>query len=205
MDEFSGEIGGNEPNVPANWRFSIEVATAWERAFFALELPRTRRIALRCAMIMSPGDGGAFDPLLETRAMGFGRYFWIRPPIRFLDSRRRFHPRDRIPHRAQRYFRSCQCRISSPYAKPQIHGLPSTFLVYQLYRIAYTGMDVGDWGVLLRTETELILKSRRVVPRRSVGSWLRFPFPKLARRLPRPRCSLAPAPRRLIANSDAIK
>ncbi len=34
MDEQTGEIGGNEPNAPAKWRFSIDVATSWESAFF---------------------------------------------------------------------------------------------------------------------------------------------------------------------------
>src|SRR5262245_39987064 len=31
-DEDAGIIGGSEPDAPASWRFSIEVATAWERA-----------------------------------------------------------------------------------------------------------------------------------------------------------------------------
>jgi len=34
MDEQTGEIGGNEPNAPAKWRFSIDVATSWETTFF---------------------------------------------------------------------------------------------------------------------------------------------------------------------------
>jgi hypothetical protein len=31
MDEYTGEIGGNEPKAPSNWRFSIQVATQWEK------------------------------------------------------------------------------------------------------------------------------------------------------------------------------
>jgi NAD dependent epimerase/dehydratase family enzyme len=51
MDEQTGEIGGNEPNAPAKWRFSIDVATSWERAFFEAITPNTRKIALRSAVI----------------------------------------------------------------------------------------------------------------------------------------------------------
>ena len=29
-DEATGILGGNEPNVPETWRFSIDVARAWE-------------------------------------------------------------------------------------------------------------------------------------------------------------------------------
>lgn len=48
MDEHTGEIGGNEPNAPDTWRFSIDVAKAWEEAFFP---PRQRppREKSRCA------------------------------------------------------------------------------------------------------------------------------------------------------------
>src|SRR5712691_5238612 len=32
-DEASGILGGSEPNAPDTWRFSIDVAKSWERAF----------------------------------------------------------------------------------------------------------------------------------------------------------------------------
>jgi len=35
MDEATGELGGSEPGAPSTWRFSIDVATSWEREFFA--------------------------------------------------------------------------------------------------------------------------------------------------------------------------
>jgi NAD dependent epimerase/dehydratase family enzyme len=40
MDEQTGEIGGNEPNAPAKWRFSIDVATSWESAFLPPRHPK---------------------------------------------------------------------------------------------------------------------------------------------------------------------
>src|ERR1700674_2085890 len=72
MDEQTGEIGGNEPNAPAKWRFSIDVATSWEGAFFDAPTPRTRKVALRSAMIMSPDQGGVFDTLLRLVRFGLG-------------------------------------------------------------------------------------------------------------------------------------
>src|SRR4051794_9190415 len=67
-----GTIGGQEPGVPDTWRFSIEVATAWERALDAASTPRTRKIALRSAMTMSPDRGGVFDTLLALVRRGLG-------------------------------------------------------------------------------------------------------------------------------------
>jgi uncharacterized protein (TIGR01777 family) len=72
MDEATGELGGTEPDAPATWRFSIEVATRWERAFFEAATPHTRKIALRSAVIMSPGRGGIFDTLLRLVRAGVG-------------------------------------------------------------------------------------------------------------------------------------
>src|SRR5215472_11635008 len=61
MDEETGEIGGNEPDAPAKWRFSIQVATEWEKAFFDASTPNTRKIALRSAIMMNPDRGSVFD------------------------------------------------------------------------------------------------------------------------------------------------
>ena len=72
MDEATGELGGHEPEVPETWHFSIAVATAWEHAFFEAATPRTRRIALRSAMIMDPSRGGIFDMLLRLVRFGLG-------------------------------------------------------------------------------------------------------------------------------------
>ena len=40
MDEKTGELGGSEPGAPEKWRFSIDVATQWERAFFDAAAPQ---------------------------------------------------------------------------------------------------------------------------------------------------------------------
>src|SRR5262249_55854392 len=72
MDETAGEIGGNEADAPPSWRFSVEVAKRWEETFFAAKTSRTRRIALRSAMLMSPTRGGAFSAFLQLVQMGLG-------------------------------------------------------------------------------------------------------------------------------------
>src|SRR6266704_1290319 len=54
MAEQTGELGGNELNVPDTWNFSIRVAKDWEAAFFDAPTPRTRKVAMRSAIILSP-------------------------------------------------------------------------------------------------------------------------------------------------------
>ncbi|MCH8148596.1 MAG: NAD-dependent epimerase/dehydratase family protein [Planctomycetes bacterium] len=71
-DESSGIIGGSETNTPATWRFSIDVATAWEHATDAAVTPHTRKVKLRSAMTMSPDRGGIFDTLLGLVRRGLG-------------------------------------------------------------------------------------------------------------------------------------
>src|SRR6185503_3604536 len=71
-DEETGIIGGNEPGAPDTWRFSIDVATAWERTLNQAETPHTRKVLLRSAMTMSPDRGGIFDTLLRLVRYGLG-------------------------------------------------------------------------------------------------------------------------------------
>src|SRR5207344_297734 len=69
-DEVTGVIGGAEPGAPAAWRFSIDVARAWEQAFNDADTPRTRKVALRSAMTMSPDRGGVMDTLIGLARRG---------------------------------------------------------------------------------------------------------------------------------------
>ena len=71
-DEATGILGGTESQVPDTWRFSIDVAQSWERAALEFEVPRTRRVLLRTAMVMSPDRGSAFDVLLGLIRRGLG-------------------------------------------------------------------------------------------------------------------------------------
>ncbi|HXG56185.1 MAG TPA: NAD-dependent epimerase/dehydratase family protein, partial [Vicinamibacterales bacterium] len=71
-DEYSGILGGREPGAPDTWRFSIDVASAWERAFDEAITNGTRKVALRSAMTLSPDAGGVFDTLLGLARFGLG-------------------------------------------------------------------------------------------------------------------------------------
>ncbi len=176
MDERTGEIGGHEPDAPAEWKFSIDVATAWEAAFFEDKTPHTRKIALRSAMIMGPDRGGVFDTLLRLvrfalgGTAGSGEQFisWIHDAdfLSALDFL--------LTHEE---FEGC-VNISSPNPLPNREfmralrqacggriGLPATNLMLEL------------GSILLRTETELVLKSRRVIPGRLLEAGFRFQFP----------------------------
>jgi uncharacterized protein len=176
MDEATGELGGQEPNVPDTWRFSIEVATQWERAFFAAKTPRTRKIALRSAMVMSAERGGTFDLLLRLVRFGLGgssgsgKQFvsWI-------------HENDFV--RALDYLVEHEefdgtVNVASP------NPLPNEEFMRVLRRAwgARVGLPASQWmlemgAFFLRTETELILKSRRVVPGLLLTSGFEFRFP----------------------------
>jgi uncharacterized protein len=71
-DEVDGRIGGHEPEVPETWRFSVDIATAWERTFAECDVPQTRKVMMRSAMVMSPDRGGVFDVLLRLVRLGLG-------------------------------------------------------------------------------------------------------------------------------------
>lgn len=71
-DDVTGVIGGTEPDVPSYWAFSIQIAQAWEQALAEANTPRTRKVTLRTAMVMSADRGGIFDVLLKLVRTGLG-------------------------------------------------------------------------------------------------------------------------------------
>jgi len=177
MDEQTGEIGGNEPNAPAKWRFSIDVATSWEKTFFNPVTPNTRKIALRSAVVMSPDRGGIFDTLLRlvrfglggTSASGMQFVSWIHDAD-FLGSIDYLIARDEIdgvvniaspnPLRNREFMKALREAWGSRI------GLPAASWM----------LEIGTF--FLRSETELVLKSRRVIPRRLVEAGFQFQFPE---------------------------
>ena len=176
MDDVDGEIGGNEPHLPSTWRFSYDVATSWERAFFAAQTPGTRKVALRSSMIMSPDKGGVLDTLLSLVRLGLGgsaasgRQFmsWIHDAdfvraIEFLIGNDDLDGCINITSPNPLPNRDFMAGLRRAYGAPI--GLPATKWM----------LEVG--AVFQRTETELILKSRRVVPRRLVDAGFDFQFP----------------------------
>jgi len=71
-DEATGLIGGDEPNAPKSWGRSIEVARALEAALEAAPTPKTRKVALRSAVVLSPDHGGIFDVIATLTSRGLG-------------------------------------------------------------------------------------------------------------------------------------
>jgi uncharacterized protein (TIGR01777 family) len=176
MDEATGELGGTEPGAPSSWRFSIDVATDWERALFCSPTPATRKIALRSAMVMSPDRGGIFDTLRGLVILGLGGrassgrqlISWIHEldfvnAIDFLIANGDLAGCINIcapnPLSNRDFMAVLRRACSFPF------GLPA----------AKWMLEVG--AMLMRTETELILKSRWVVPRRLLDSGFKFCYP----------------------------
>jgi len=178
-DEVSGVIGGAEPDAPDTWRFSIEVAAAWEKALDEISAPRTRKVKLRSAVIMSPDRGGIFDTLLALVRRGLGG--------RSGDGRQYvswIHEADFI--RAI-YFLIERNDIDGVVNLASPKPLPNQEFMAGLRRAWGTkiGLPATEWmlgigAVFLRTETELILKSRRVIPGRLLGEGFCFTHPEWA-------------------------
>ncbi|MFC7819329.1 TIGR01777 family oxidoreductase [Streptomyces sp. NPDC057367] len=200
-DEATGVIGGTEPGVPDYWAYSVEIAKAWEQAQQQAETPATRKVALRSAMVMSPDPGGVFSVLLGLARLGLGgsvaggaQYVsWIHEhdfvrAVEFLIDRGDMagpvnlaapHP---LPQRA--FMRTLRSEWGAPV------GIPATKWMAEVGAIA------------LRTDTELLLKSRRVVPGRLVKAGFDFQYAQwpqaadeLVRRV-RERVGRGPAARR---------
>ena len=175
-DERTGIIGGTEPDAPDTWRFSIEVARAWEQSVDESPTPATRKVRLRSAMVMSPDRRGIFDTLLTLvrRRLGGraadGRQYisWIHE-IDFVRALYWLIEHDEM---------SGAVNVASPNPIPNEEfmrilrdaagvrlGLPANRLM----------LEIGAFA--LRSETELILKSRRVIPTRLLESGFHFEFP----------------------------
>jgi uncharacterized protein (TIGR01777 family) len=177
MDEEHGELGGDEPGAPDTWNFSIAVAKGWEQAFFSTAMPLTRKIAMRSALTLSPDRGGVFDVLLSLVRWGLGgtqgtgaQYVsWIHETdfVRAIDLLI-----------AKEDFRGV-VNISAP--KP----LPNRDFMRALREAwgSRFGLAAPEWileigTMLMRTESELVLKSRRVVPGRLLDAGFRFLYPE---------------------------
>ncbi|MGW5721134.1 TIGR01777 family oxidoreductase [Amycolatopsis sp. NPDC003865] len=175
-DETTGVLGGGEPGVPAYWAYSVDLARAWEREQEAANTPRTRKVALRTAMVMSPEPGGAFAMLLRLTRLGLGgpvaggaQYLsWIHEDdlvraLDFLVARDdlsgpvNLAAPEPLPYRD--FMRALRAAAGVPF------GLPATRWL----------AEIGAFA--LRSDTELLLKSRRVVPGRLLDAGFAFEHP----------------------------
>ena len=176
MDERTGELGGAESGVPETWRFSIDVVRSWEEAFFSSQAGNVRKVALRMAIVMNPDPGGTFELLsgLVRKGLGgtngSGAQFvsWLHDidlagAVDFLIAR------DDIDGAVN---------LSAPNPLPNrdfMRALRDAWGVKIGLPASAWMLEVGAF--LLRSETELILKSRRVVPTRLEEAGFVFAFP----------------------------
>ncbi len=176
MNEGEGELGGNEPGAPDTWNFSIDVAKAWEEAFFSTPTPLIRKIAIRSAITLSPDRGGVFDVLLGLVRRGLGGRqgtgaqfaSWIHEAdfVRAIDLL--------IAHEEF----SGVVNLASPNPLPNCDFMRA---LREAWGIRF-GLPNPEWLIeigtlLMRTESELVLKSRRVVPGRLLAAGFQFLFP----------------------------
>lgn len=188
QDEFTGDYarrtGGpptvEQPGLPETWAFSADVGMKWEEALRAVPTPKTRKIALRTSMVMSEDADGVFSVLSGLVRKGLGgtqgpgtQYVaWI-------------HEQD--------FARAVDLLLAQPEIADDTNGIVNMAapnpvpnkefmrLLREAWGVGF-GLPAATWmleigAVFLRTETELILKSRRVVPAVLERSGFTFDFP----------------------------
>ncbi|GAA3751433.1 TIGR01777 family oxidoreductase [Terriglobus aquaticus] len=165
QDEFSGEEGGHEAGVPKSWAFSVKVGLDWEAALFEHAMPRTRRVALRTSLVMSPQPGSIFAVLSRLVRFGLGgtngkgtqRVSWMHAEdyVRAVEMLLEDERWDGVVN------------LSAPEA-PTNRDFMRT--LRKAWGVRF-GPPAPEWAIqigtfLLRTEPELVLKSRWVYPGR---------------------------------------
>jgi len=168
MTETTGEIGEG---------FSVEVAKAWEKSFFDFNLPQTRKAALRIAIVLGK-DGGVMTPFKNLVTFGLGgvqgpgtqMFSWVHIEDVY---------RIMLFIRDNKYLQGVfNCSAPNPISNKHFMaemrekmnrkiGLPSPRWM----------LEIG--AVVIRTETELILKSRWVIPERLEQEGYQFKYPKI--------------------------
>ncbi len=175
-DEATGVIGGSEPDAPPSWKFSIDIAKAWEHELAVANTPRTRKVALRSSLVLNADRGGIFDVLLGLTRAGLGgtlgdgtQYVsWL-------------HEHDFV---GMLDFLVAHEELDGPVILASPNPLPQREFMAAL-RAAWgtrIGLPATRWmtalgAFFLRTETELTFKSRRVVPKRLLDAGYRLLFP----------------------------
>ncbi len=165
MDEFTGGVGEG---------FSVEVCKIWEKTFNEIHTLKTRKIIMRISMVMGKGGGvlPVMTKLVKARLggkMGNGKQFvsWIHEED-FLNA---------MDFLIQNEQASGAYNFASPEPLPN-----SAFMALMRKQLnVKVGLPAAKWmleigAFFIRTETELILKSRRVVPTKLLNEGFVFKF-----------------------------
>ncbi|WP_025666412.1 TIGR01777 family oxidoreductase [Aquimarina megaterium] len=168
MNEIDGEIGTG---------FSVDVATSWEKTFFNQQTTKTRKIALRTSIVLGE-KGGALPSILNLTKIGLGgkqgngnqKLSWI-------------HEID--------FARSIEFIIKNPSIEGVINIVSpkpvtnSAFMktLRKVMRIPF-GVPISKpilqlGARIINTETELVLKSRNVIPSKLMNNGFQFLYPEL--------------------------
>lgn len=168
MDEYTGEIGSG---------FSVDVCKAWEKSFFDFSLPQTRQVAARISIILGK-DGGAVKPLINLARFGLGgkqgsgkQFFtWM-------------HQED--------FARAIDFIIQTPTLTGPVNfaALEPTTNANLMRAIRKTvgvpfGLPMPKWLLemgarIIKTETELIIKSRNVIPKKLIDAGFKHRYGNL--------------------------
>lgn len=156
--------------------FSEHVAKAWEDSFYAFDLAQTRQVAMRIAIVL--GDGSALKPLVNLCKWGLGgkqgngrqyvSWLHIHDLARMMDY---FIKSEKVagnyncsspnPIRNRIFMKKMRGALGIPF------GLPASRWMLEL------------GAIFLQTETELILKSRKVIPQRLMDEGFDLDFPEI--------------------------
>ena len=176
-DEANGWIGAGKLDYPDNWKLSVEIAKAWEQEQTSANTPQTRKITMRTSMVMSPIAGSIFSVLsglVKLRLGGpiaGGKQFvsWI-------------HEEDFIE---AVLFLVTNDTLTGPVNMASPNPLPQREFMSLLRAAAGVaiGLPATKWmaamgAIVMRTETELIFKSRRVVPGKLLDAGFQFQYPE---------------------------
>ena len=188
QDEFTGEMGDlpsergtREPaDLPETWSFSVDVAHRWEQAAASGPTPKTRKVLLRTSMVMSDDPGGVFSVFSGLARYGLGGTQG--PGTQYVSW---IHDAD--------FCRATDLLLEHPEIADATKGavnmtapnpLPNAEFL-RVLREAWGqrfGLPASAWMLelgarFLKTETELILKSRRVVPGVLLRHGMEFQYP----------------------------
>lgn len=168
MTEEAGEIGSG---------FSVDVATSWEKTFFSFHLPETRQVALRIAIVLGKG-GGVMTPYKNLVKFGLGgiqgsgkqKFSWLHLDdllqiVLFLKEREDLSG-------------VFNCSAPNPVSNAELMAT-----LRRAMNVPF-GLPAPKWmleigSAMIRTETELVLKSRWVIPERLLQEGFKFNFPTL--------------------------
>ncbi|MQP24652.1 TIGR01777 family protein [Flavobacterium sp. LMO8] len=167
MDEYTGEIGND---------FSMNVAKSWEKIFYEIDTPNTLKTAIRTSIVLGK-NGGAFIPLKKLTQYGLGGkngngsqfVSWIHEKdfaraVEFIIEKELSESINVVspkPIRNEAFMKKLQKSIGIPF------GLP----------ISKSMLEIG--AKFIKTETELVLKSRNVIPKRLTENGFEFEFSDL--------------------------